>query len=448
MYPGVTDRKCSKWSSGVILILLVLGLACVPSDAGGPRRNSGSTAASEATPSGTGNTGAADAIRLGLLLTNVGPSALFARYEERGARLLIDQVNRAGGISGRPIELVYYDTEGKPDRAAALYRRLANEDRVAAVIGPDSILVVLGMSSVPKEVRTFSVAAPGVYEMIKEDDRDWIVTAWAMGGLPQSLILGYFKQQFGVRRIGFVTTADVIGEHTDRIVREVAQLLGIAVVKTVAQPASDRDLLPSLRELAATQPRPDAVLVFGSGPYGNIALNQTELVGLNVPLGYLGGNIVPELIKDVGPSVAGRVYLVTGRLAVLDSLPAGDPYGGALKRFAADYRAAYSEPPTLPSGIGYDMALPIIEALRAVGPDRARIREHVWNDQDFLGMQGVRFRRKPGNGVGTDPLDAVIATIENEQFVFRGYLKPVYEELGITSVQIAELMRKLRILTQ
>jgi branched-chain amino acid transport system substrate-binding protein len=176
----------------------------------------------------------------------VGPSALFARYEERGARLLIDQVNRAGGINGRQIELVYYDTEGKADRAAALYRRLATEDRVAAVIGPDSILVVLGMSSVPKEVRTMSVAAPGTYELIKEDDRDWIVTAWTMGGFAQSLILGYFKQRLGVQRIGVVTTADVIGEHTDRIIRNVAQLLGLEVVKTVAQPASDRDMLPSL----------------------------------------------------------------------------------------------------------------------------------------------------------------------------------------------------------
>lgn len=232
--------------SGIMVALLVVGLACVAGDPSSPRRSSGTTAGSERTPTRAPHTGTDDAIRLGLLLTNVGPSALFARYEERGARLLIDQVNRAGGINGRQIELVYYDTEGKADRAAALYRRLATEDRVAAVIGPDSILVVLGMSSVPKEVRTMSVAAPGTYELIKEDDRDWIVTAWTMGGFAQSLILGYFKQRLGVQRIGVVTTADVIGEHTDRIIRNVAQLLGLEVVKTVAQPASDRDMLPSL----------------------------------------------------------------------------------------------------------------------------------------------------------------------------------------------------------
>src|SRR5580658_11054220 len=80
-------------------------------------------------------------IKIGLLLTYVGPTSIFARYEDKGARLLVEQTNKSGGIGGRQIELVNYDTEGKPDRAGTLYRRLAQEDDVAAVVGPDSIFV-------------------------------------------------------------------------------------------------------------------------------------------------------------------------------------------------------------------------------------------------------------------------------------------------------------------
>ncbi len=71
-------------------------------------------------------------IKVGLLLTYVGPTASFGRYEGKGANLLIDQVNAAGGINGQHIQIVGYDTEGKPDRAATLYRRLAEEDKVVA----------------------------------------------------------------------------------------------------------------------------------------------------------------------------------------------------------------------------------------------------------------------------------------------------------------------------
>jgi len=118
-----------------------------------------------------GPAGAQTPIKVGMLLTYVGPTALFARYEAKGARVLIEQVNKAGGIKGRPIELVNYDTEGKPDRAGSLYRRLAQEDKVVAVIGPDSIFVTLGMSSVPNEVKVPSVAAPGNYELIEPKNR-------------------------------------------------------------------------------------------------------------------------------------------------------------------------------------------------------------------------------------------------------------------------------------
>src|SRR5215468_10367183 len=85
-------------------------------------------------------------IRIGLLLTYQGPTAIFARYEDKGARLAIDEVNKTGGIQGRTIEIVNYDTEGSSDRAGVLYRRLAEEDKVVAVIGPDSIFVVLAMA--------------------------------------------------------------------------------------------------------------------------------------------------------------------------------------------------------------------------------------------------------------------------------------------------------------
>jgi hypothetical protein len=118
-------------------------------------------------------------IKVGLLLTYVGPTAMFARYEDKGARMLIEQVNKDGGINGRPIELVGYDTEGKPDRAGVLYRRLAQEDKVVAVIGPDSIFVLLGMSGIPSDVKVMSVAAPGLFELVQPQHRGYVVSAWA-----------------------------------------------------------------------------------------------------------------------------------------------------------------------------------------------------------------------------------------------------------------------------
>jgi branched-chain amino acid transport system substrate-binding protein len=392
---------------------------------------------------------AQEPIKVGMLLTYVGPTALFARYEAKGANVLIDQVNKAGGINGRRIQVVNYDTEGKPDRAASLYRRLAQEDKVAAVIGPDSIFITLGMSGVPNEVKVPSVAAPGNYELIEPKNRDFIVSAWGTHGYAMSLVLAHFKDKLKVSRIGMVTTADTIGAWEDKVVRAVSKLVGIEVVETVAQPASDRDLLPSLRKLAAIKPPLDGLMVWGSGPFGNIAVNQTELAGLDVPVGYIGGNVIPELIKDVGPAVGKRTYLSTSRLAVADTLPKNDPFYDVIQQFVKDYQALHNEQPAMPSGVGYDMALPIIEALKAVGPDPEKIRNHMRTQQKgLMGRQGVRFNRTPEDGYGTDPRDTVIATIEGGKFVFRGYLKESFDRLKIRDADVDAQLRELKMIGQ
>lgn len=125
---------------------------------------------------GLGSAHAQEPIKVGLLLTYQGPTAIFARYEDKGARLAIELANQAGGIHGRPIEIVNYDTEGKPDRAGLLFRRLAEEYKVPVVIGPDSIFVVLGMSAVLTQAKVLAIAGPGGYEFVAPADRSYLVS--------------------------------------------------------------------------------------------------------------------------------------------------------------------------------------------------------------------------------------------------------------------------------
>jgi branched-chain amino acid transport system substrate-binding protein len=396
---------------------------------------------------GTAPLHAQDAIKLGLLLTYQGPTAIFARYEDKGARLAVELANKAGGINGRPIEIVNYDTEGKPDRAGVLFRRLAEEDKVPVVTGPDSIFVVLGMSAVPAQAKVLAIAAPGGYEFVAPKDRTHLVSAWAAGGFAAALVLAYFKDKLKVNRVGIITTADTIGQKTADEYAGAAKLVGMEVAKIVSQPASDRDLLPSLRDLAGLSPRIDAVAVYGSGPFGTIAVNQTELAGLDVPIAYAGGNIIPELIKDVGPDIGKRFYTATVRAGVAASLPKEDPFFQTVQKFASDYSAKYNEQPTVPAAVGYDMAATAIDALKAVGPDAEKVRDYVTSRQkDFVGVQGVRFNRTPQDGYGVDPRDTVVASIQGGRFVFKDYTLSSYKTLGIKDEVFTALMREHKLL--
>jgi branched-chain amino acid transport system substrate-binding protein len=386
-------------------------------------------------------------IRIGLLLTYQGPTAIFARNEDKGARLAIDEVNKTGGIQGRTIEIVNYDTEGSSDRAGVLYRRLAEEDKVVAVIGPDSIFVVLAMAAIPAQVRVMAVASPGGYEYIQPKDRTHIVSAWAASGFSATLALVYFKDKFNVKRIGILTTADTIGEKVAEEFTSSAKMVGVEIAQVVSQPASDRDLLPSLRQLSSLRPKVDAIALYGSGPFGTIAVNQTELAGFYVPIAYVGGNIIPELIKDIGPFAGRRFFIASARVAAPDTLPKSDPYYDRIQKFVANYAAKYNERPTYPAAVGYDMAVTVLDALKAVGPDPEKIRDHIANGQKGLvGVQGVTFNRTPQDGYGTNPMDNIVATIERGKFVFKGYMIESFQKLGVSEDIVRKLMRQNNLL--
>ncbi len=387
-------------------------------------------------------------IKVGLLLTYVGPTAIFARYEDKGARLLIDQINKSGGIKGRPIELVNYDTEGKPDRAGTLYRRLAQEDNVVAVIGPDSIFVLLGMSDIPTEVKVISVSSPGLYELVPPPKRKYIVSAQVATTFAGTLVLGYLKDKFNAKRVGMITTSDVIGQTIASTVGKMASTFGMELVDVESQPASDRDLMPSLRKLATVQPKIDALYVFGSGPFANIAMNQSELAGISVPIAYNGGNVIPELIKDLSPDTAKRTFLAVARSTVWSSLPEADRQDATISKFLSDYRAKFGEEPTLPSAVGYDMALPIVDALQNVGTDREKLTAYIHDKQKISGAQGIEFKRTWADGYGSDPAQLAVASVSNGEFVFRGFLKDSLQRIGFSKEDMLRKMRELKLIAE
>src|SRR4051794_37176629 len=81
---------------------------------------------------------AQEVVKIGAIFSTSGPGAFLGVPEERGLRLKVDEINKAGGINGRKVEVVEYDSEGNTSKAAQLARRLIESDNVLAIVGPSS----------------------------------------------------------------------------------------------------------------------------------------------------------------------------------------------------------------------------------------------------------------------------------------------------------------------
>jgi len=77
-------------------------------------------------------------ILLGYLPSAAGPYATFSKTNEISAQIAIDEINAGGGIAGKKVRIISFDTAGKPDQAVVGLRKLADDDKVIAVIGPFS----------------------------------------------------------------------------------------------------------------------------------------------------------------------------------------------------------------------------------------------------------------------------------------------------------------------
>jgi branched-chain amino acid transport system substrate-binding protein len=79
---------------------------------------------------------AADTYKIGGIFSVTGPASFLGDPEKKSMEMAIDQINAAGGIDGRMLEAVIYDTEGDPQRAVQGITKLISKDNVIAIVGP------------------------------------------------------------------------------------------------------------------------------------------------------------------------------------------------------------------------------------------------------------------------------------------------------------------------
>ena len=75
-------------------------------------------------------------IKIGALIPLTGFASGFGQNQKVGLELAVEEINKAGGIDGKTLEVIIYDTESKGEKAIFGFRRLATQDKVLAVLGP------------------------------------------------------------------------------------------------------------------------------------------------------------------------------------------------------------------------------------------------------------------------------------------------------------------------
>ena len=283
-----------------------------------------------------------DPVKIGVLAIRAGIAAPVGTAGLRGTEWWAERVNKAGGILGRPVQLVV-EEESNPKDTVERYRKLILQDKVEIVVGGISTGVTLALGPVAEDMETPWLAWDGTTQKGVEEtmpNPKWAfksvdneVEAIAAGILTPK----YFK---GIKTIAGINNDYSYGHDCWQSYQAVLKKLGVDVKPVV-------ELFPKLGVTDFTshiatiqQAKPDLLMTsFWSGDT-TILMKQAAAVGLfkNMKAVFTtGGGVHDSLKKEFTPE---------GILLGYNSMYFDDPRGSALlKQFVREYKAKYNEYP-------------------------------------------------------------------------------------------------------
>src|SRR5687768_1775953 len=288
----------------------------------------------------SGSTEPARAIRLGAIFNMTGPNATLGQGELAGVVESVADVNRRGGVLGRPLELVQADAASDPQKAAAEAARLMDDAAVVAILGPDGAQMTLPIVPLANQRSVPLVSASaGFLGRVPPDQLRWVFTVgpdFASRGLPT--FIRYWQAQ-GYKRIAVLSNQTPVFDLVTGFLAKAAPAAGLEVVGAESFPPGQPDVTALISKLAGRNP--DVLLVPHVGAdVATVLKNYRSLAPRDIELTTNAATANRRFIDLVGEPVMEGVVLNGWKAMVVTELPADDPARPEIERYRQGVESA------------------------------------------------------------------------------------------------------------
>jgi branched-chain amino acid transport system substrate-binding protein len=367
----------------IIILLLAVSLLLASCGGGGGASSGGTGSGGSETSTSGGGAASTEPIKIGGGFALTGDESALDLPAANGAKLAAKEINAAGGVSGRQVDLIVHDSQYKMDVTAQIAKQFVEEDKVVSVIGftdTDSVLaagptiqgaglpfITAGATSpkIPTQVgdKMFLAcfgdnvqAAVGAEYGFKNFGKNAYLL-WDKGVEYTTLLGGYFKDRY-TELGGTIVLED---QYDDKAIDFSAQIAKIKALPTQ----------PDFYFISA--------MPYNVGP----VVKQFRDAGLTGPIVGGDGYDTPDLVSVAGPA-AENVFFTTHALM--------DAQGGTegIKKFIAAYNKEYShDPENAFAALGYDTMYLIADAIKRAGStDAEAITKAIKETKNFPGITG------------------------------------------------------------
>ena len=343
---------------------------------------------------------AQDPIKIAALYNVTGGMSSLDGPSLQGAKLAAKQINEAGGLLGRQIEIVAIDTKTDQQETAKAAQRALSEGVVAG-IGMSDTTFVMACAPLFQEQSIPFVTSGATHPMLPEWVGDYMFMT-PFGDDDQSYaIADYAFDTLGVKRVAVWTDESMdFTKALSKFFIERMEQRGAEIAGVDSFMIGDTDFSAQIARLKAIDPLPDAVFVSAIPTEAGLSVKQIREAGLELPI-VSGDGFDTELVAATpGPELANNVYFSTHTYRA-DDRP-------EVTKFIEDYTAEYGhEPENAFAPLGYD-ALNLVAAAieRAGSAEPQAIRDELAKTMGFKAVTGeISYTRE--SGVPPKPISVI-----------------------------------------
>lgn len=336
---------------------------------------------------------AADPIKIGLIASLSGPSAKSGEAITRGMTLAITEINEAGGVLGRPLELIRRDDEANPGKGLIAARELIQREGVTVLFGglqtPVSLAIVPYVNQI--QVPFMGPWAAGTPITKNGADPNYVFRVSAVDEIVGVALVDRAVSVHNAQKPGLVLINNPWGESNEKALIAALAAKGMPNAGIEKVEAKDVDVVPQLTRLK--EAGADTIfMVANVGPSAQV-MKSLERMGWDVPVVSHWGPAGGRFSELAGPRAKTVEMIQTFTFSGNDN-PKADEKLAALKALFPEIESAADVTPAVGIANAYDaMHLTALAIANAESTDGPAIREGFYAIESYEGM--IKTYEKP-----------------------------------------------------
>ncbi len=357
-----------------------------------------------------GSAFAQETIKIGEFGSLTGDNASFGTSQNNGVQMAVEEINAAGGVLGKKIDLTVEDNMTKQGETTTIARKLISQDHVVAIIGEVASSKTLEAAPIAQAAKIPLIATAATNPKVTQTG-DYVFRVCFTDDFQAVVIARFVLEKLKQKNVAFMT--DVKQDYSvglTNIAKAYLAKNGGNIVKEQSYSSGDKDFRAQLTDLKSANP--DVIIITGYYPEASLIAKQARQFGIKATLvggdGWDGSSLIPV----GGKAIEGAFF--SNHFSTEDKSP-------LVQDFVKKYKQKYNAVPDAFAALGYDATKLLADAIKRAGStDPDKIRAAIQDTEGFPGVSGKITIGKDRNAVKS----AVILTIKDGALKYAETIEP------------------------